>query len=71
MIDPDILGLAIMGLGALIVAWLVLRVIMKERRVFWFAVALIAVGLGYLSTTEAPRELVQLIFGNQAWLAVT
>ena len=71
MIDPDILGLAIMGLGALIIAWLVLRVMMKERRVFWFSVALIAVGLGYLSTTGAPRELVQLIFGNQAWLAVT
>ena len=59
---PQLLGLATMAAVILAVLWVVLR---KQPRAVWlFALALVAVGLGYLATTNAPTELARTIFGE-------
>jgi hypothetical protein len=58
--EMQIRGLAIMLAVALIVMLVFLRG--QKRAIWWFALALVAVGLGYLATTEAPRELGGLFF---------
>lgn len=61
MSDMQIRGLAIMAVVALIVMLIGLR---RQPRAIWlFALALVAIGLGYLSTTPAPTELAEMIFG--------
>ena len=50
-----VLGAIILGLPALIVAWLFLW--QRHRSIFWFAVALILVGLGYLTATGAASDI--------------
>lgn len=59
---PIILGSLVMGVPAVILAWIAFR---KERAIFWFAVALILVGLGYLATTQAPIGVAKLVFGQK------
>ena len=62
MEQTQILGLAMMAAIALIVMLFALR---RQPRAIWlFAVALLAVGLGYLATTPAPTEFAQLVFGT-------
>ena len=59
---PQLLGLATIAAVILAVLWLVLR---KQPRPVWlFALALVAVGLGYLATTNAPTDLARTIFGE-------
>ena len=57
---PTILGCLIMGLPAVLLAWIAFR---RERPIFWFAVALIVVGLGYLATTPTPQGVARLVLG--------
>jgi dipeptide/tripeptide permease len=59
---PILLGSLVMGLPAILLAWIAFR---RERPIFWFAVALIVVGLGYLATTQAPVGIAKLIFGQK------
>lgn len=59
---PQLLGLGVMAVIAGIVSGLVLW--KQPRAIKWFAVALILVGLGYLSTTPAPTQLARVIFGE-------
>ena len=59
---PTLLGALVMGLPCVLLAWIAFR---KERAIFWFAVALIVVGLGYLATTPTPENLAKLMFGHK------
>lgn len=64
MIPPTVLGALIVGVPAVIVAWLVL--FNRARPVFWFAVALILVGLGYLAATGALVDIADAVLGSEA-----
>ena len=59
-------GLLVMGLFGYLVAHILFW--NRARPVFWFTMALIVVGLGYLATTPTPAELVRDIIGSPAWL---
>jgi dipeptide/tripeptide permease len=59
---PTLLGCLIMGLPAVLLAWIALR---RERAIFWFACALILVGLGYLATTPTPVGVAKVVFGQR------
>ena len=60
---PQILGLAVVAIGMLLVFAIALR---KQPRMVWlFALALLAIGLGYLATTPAPTEIARFVFGQQ------
>ncbi len=64
MISPAILGALIVGVPAVIIAYLVL--FRAPRAVLWFAFALIAVGLGYLASTGALTDIANAVLGNEA-----
>jgi hypothetical protein len=53
--NSDIAGAIIVGLPAVVIAWLALWRV--NRPVFWFVMALIAVGLGYLGSTGALADI--------------
>ncbi len=55
MLMPKIAGAIIAGLPAVLLAWVLLW--WRNRAVFWFALALIVVGLGYLMATGATDDL--------------
>jgi hypothetical protein len=55
MLTPKLAGAVIDGLPLLIVAWALLW--RRTRPVFWFALALIAVALGYLMATGATDDI--------------
>ena len=60
----QLLGLATMAVMAFAVMLITLR---RQTRAVWlFAGALVLVGLGYLSTTEAPTDLARTIYGQPA-----
>ncbi|MGI9524717.1 MAG: hypothetical protein ACR2PG_24060 [Hyphomicrobiaceae bacterium] len=61
---PQLLGLVAMALIALVVMAIGLR--RQPRQIWLFALALLIVGLGYMSTTNAPTELARTIFGEPA-----
>ena len=52
---PKIAGAAILAMPLLVVAWALLW--RRNRPVFWFALALIAVGIGYLAATGATDDI--------------
>lgn len=60
---PTILGGLILGVPSLLLAWIAFR---RERAIFWFAVALIVVGLGYLASTEALVGVAKLALGHKS-----
>ena len=60
---PQALGLFVVAIVMLLVFAVVLR--RQPRKVWLFALALLAVGLGYLATTPAPTEIARFIFGQQ------
>ncbi len=59
---PTLLGCLIMAVPAILLAWIAFR---RERALFWFAVALIVVGLGYLATTPTPEGLAKVVMGRR------
>ena len=59
---PTLLGCLIMGLPAVFLAWIAFR---RERAIFWFALALIVVGLGYLATTPTPEGVAKVVMGKR------
>ncbi|MFA5900050.1 MAG: hypothetical protein WC829_13170 [Hyphomicrobium sp.] len=63
MISPTVLGALIVGVPAVVVAYLAL--FKAPRAVFWFAVALIVVGLGYLASTGALTDIADGVLGNE------
>ena len=52
---PKLYGAVILGLPLVIVAWALLW--RRQRPIFWFALALIAVALGYLMATGATDDI--------------
>lgn len=56
---PDSLGGFIIGIPALLVAYFALW--NRQRAVFYFAVALILVGVGYLVATGAAADIARLV----------
>jgi hypothetical protein len=62
MYSPDIAGAIILGLPAFIIAYLGLW--RKNRPVFWFAMALVAVGLGYLGSTGALADVADTVINS-------
>lgn len=50
-----LIGALILGLPALAAAWLMLW--RRYRPVFWFAAAMIGLGVGYLSATGAAGDI--------------
>jgi hypothetical protein len=66
---PIVIGALIVGVPALIVAWLAL--FNRARPVFWFAVALILVGLGYLGATGALVDISNAVVASDAPPLVT
>ncbi len=69
MDELQIRGLAMMLAIALGVMLIFLRG--QKRAIWWFALALVAVGLGYLATTQAPRDLAIAVLGDPEQPAVT
>ncbi|MEO1720553.1 MAG: hypothetical protein AAFR23_10065 [Pseudomonadota bacterium] len=61
---PQLIGLGIMAAVALLAVLLILR--KQPRAVRFFAIALVAVGLGYLATTQVPTDFMRLVFGERA-----
>ena len=59
---PTLLGCLIIGLPAVLLAWIAFR---RERAIFWFALALIVVGLGYLATTPTPEGVAKVVMGKR------
>ena len=59
MMHPDSLGGFILGVPALLIAYFALW--NRQRAVFFFAVALILVGVGYLVTTGAAADIGRLV----------
>ena len=53
--SPKLAGALILGFPLVALAWLVLR--QRARPVFWFAVALIIVAVGYLMATGATDDI--------------
>lgn len=60
---PQLLGLALVAVVMLGIFAIVLR--RQPRKIWYFAIALLVVGLGYLSTTPAPTEIARIVFGQQ------
>jgi hypothetical protein len=58
---PTILGAFIVALPAVVLA--VLLFWRNLRPVFWFVLALIAVGVGYLVSTGATADIAHIILG--------
>src|SRR5262245_14192905 len=61
MDSSTVVGALLLGVPAFIVAYFAL--FMRRRPVFWFALALIAVGLGYLGSTGALGDIGDLVVG--------
>jgi len=61
MMSPEMLGGLIVGVPALLIAYLVLW--RRQRPVFFFAVALILVGVGYLVATGAAADVAHYVLG--------
>lgn len=62
MISPIVAGALIIGLPAILIAYVALW--RRQRQVFWFAVALIVVGLGYLASSGALADIANMILGG-------
>ncbi len=59
---PQIIGSLTIAILAILLMIIFLR---RQPRMVWiFALALLIVGLGYLSTTPAPTDLARMVFGQ-------
>ena len=59
---PKIAGAVILGLPLVILAWAFLW--RRNRPIFWFALVLIAVSLGYLMATGATDDIAGWLIPN-------
>ncbi len=58
----DLIGALVLGVPALIIAYVAF--FWRRRPIFWFVVALVLVGLGYLGSTGALREIGAFVVGE-------
>jgi len=66
MISPTVIGALAIAVPALFIAYVAL--FWRRRPIFWFVVALVLVGLGYLASTGALREIGIFAVGEAAML---
>ena len=66
MISPTVIGALVLGVPALFLAYVAF--FWRRRPIFWFVVALVLVGLGYLGSTGALREIGALVVGEAEML---
>lgn len=59
MLTPKIAGAVILGVPMIVLAWAVLW--RRQRPVFFFALAAILVGLGYLMVTGATDDIARRV----------
>ena len=59
MLSAKLAGAVILGVPLIVLAWAALW--RRQRPVFWFAVALILVGLGYLMATGATDDIARAV----------
>jgi hypothetical protein len=62
MISPTVIGALVLGVPALFIAYGTF--FWRRRPIFWFVVALVLVGLGYLGSTGALHEIGALVVGE-------
>ena len=67
MISPTVIGALIVGVPSLFLAYVFF--FWRRRPIFWFVVALVVVGLGYLASTGALREFGIAIVGEAETLS--
>lgn len=60
MTTACLIGALVIGIPLLVLAWVFLH---RQRPVFYFAVALILVGLGYQLTTGASEDIGRAVLG--------
>ena len=63
MSPADIAGAVILGIPLYVTAWVLLR--KQPRAIFYFALVLLAVGLGYLTAVGASSDIARRIMPNQ------
>ena len=66
MISPTVIGALAIAVPALFIAYVAFW--FRRRPIFWFVVALLIVGLGYLASTGALREIGILVLGEARML---
>jgi dipeptide/tripeptide permease len=59
MLSAKLAGAVILGVPLIVLAWAALW--RRQRPVFWFALALILVGLGYLIATGATDDIARSV----------
>ena len=59
MLPLEVAGAALLGGPLVLLAWAVLW--RRQRPVFWFAMALILVGLGYLMASGATEDIARRV----------
>lgn len=62
--EDKLAGAAVVALPLAVVAWAVLW--RRSRPVFWFALACIVVGTGYLTATGATTDIARALLGTRA-----
>ena len=62
MISPTAIGALAIAIPTLVIAHIAL--FWRRRPIFWFVVALLAVGLGYLGTTGALHEIGAMVWSE-------
>ena len=63
MSPADIAGAVILGIPLYITAWALLR--KQPRAIFFFALVLLAVGLGYLTAVGASGDIARWVMPTQ------
>lgn len=69
MYSSEIAGAIIVGLPAIIIAYLALW--RRYPSVFWFAMALLVVGLGYLRSTGALTDIADMVLYSMPFPSLT
>ena len=62
LVIPTVFGSLMIALPAILLARIMFR---RKRPIFYFALALIIVGTGYLATTKAPLMLARSVMGQR------
>jgi hypothetical protein len=61
MDQPQLIGLATIGLAMLLVCWVLFR---RRRAILLIALLICALGLGYLASTPVPTQVARAVFGQ-------